>query len=153
MAARGLPVNKDASVASQVLAWLLQQQFEAEHDSWIAPRSLLDVWAYAALAAEREPELLAKSTFAVLTSLTERTVRERYTALLYLPPRHPLQPDAVRSSDAQFQQQVDVAIRERLRAWELPHLELDITRHGARDEALRYVRERYAKVTEGADAT
>lgn len=153
MAARGLPVNEDASVASQTLAWLLQHRFEAEVDRWIAPRSLVDVWAYTALAAERESEPLTDSTFEVLTYLTERTVRNRYTALLYLPPRHPLRPDAVRSGDERFQRQVDAAIRERLEVWELPHLVLDVTQGDARDEALRYVQERYAKVTAGGDGT
>jgi hypothetical protein len=153
MAARGLPVNEDATVGSQVLAWLLQQTFEAAHEAWIAPRSLVDVWAYTVRAAERDSHLLDELTIEALTSLTEPTVKVRYTALLYVPPRFPLRADAVRSADVRFRDEVDALIRGRLEAWELPHLVLDVTRPDAREDALRYVRERYANVAAGAEAT
>jgi hypothetical protein len=106
-----------------------------------------------ALAAERDSDPLAGRMFEALTSLTEATVKRRYTALLYVPPRVPLRPDAVRSANVRFRDKVDALIRERFEAWELPHLVLDVTRPDARDHALRYVRERYANVAAGAEAT
>jgi hypothetical protein len=46
LAGRGLPVNEDATIISQSVAWLLQYRFEREQTAWVAPRSLIDVWAY-----------------------------------------------------------------------------------------------------------
>lgn len=142
MASRGLPINQDATVASQVLAWLLQHTFEAESEHWVAPRSLVDVWAYAALAAQRDPTPLAEATLDALTSVTETAVTDRYSALLYVPPRVTLVPDSVRPADANFRDAIDGLIQDRLETWQLPHLVLDVTRPDAREAALRYVRER-----------
>lgn len=140
MASRGLPVNQNATVASQVLAWLLQQTFESGTERWIAPRSLIDVWAYAALATQRESSPLAEATFEALTSVTETAAKDRYSALLYVPPRVPLVPDAVRPPDVGFRDAIDALIRSRLEAWQIRHLVLDVTQPDAREEALRYVR-------------
>ena len=60
-----LPVDQDATVASQMLAWLLQESFEAAYDAWIAPRSAVDIWAYAASAVERSSDRLAGYTLDV----------------------------------------------------------------------------------------
>jgi hypothetical protein len=54
LAARGLPVNEEATVTSQTLAWLLQYRFEREQRRWVAPRTLIDVWAYTVQAAARQ---------------------------------------------------------------------------------------------------
>jgi hypothetical protein len=142
MAARGLPVNQDATVASQMLAWLLQESFEAAYDAWIAPRSAVDIWAYAASAVERSSDRLAGYTLDVLSAIAEATVEERYTALLYVPPRIPLHPDDVRPGDDLFRDEIDALIRERLEAWKIPHLVLDVTQPNARETALRYIHER-----------
>jgi AAA domain len=153
MAARDLPVNQDATVASQMLAWLLQESFEASHDAWIAPRSAVDIWAYAASAAERTPDRLGGYTLDVLSALAEATMKERYTALLYVPPRIQLHPDDVRPGDDRFRDEIDALIRGRLEAWNVPHLVLDVTAPDRRGAALHYIRERYANVAAGADAT
>jgi hypothetical protein len=99
MADRGFPINEEATVVSQVLAWLLQQTFEAEQAAWISARSLVDVWAYASLAAARDPDPFSRELFAALTTVTRTEVQDRYTVLLYVPPRIPLLPDTVRSED------------------------------------------------------
>ncbi len=57
MAARGLPVNEEATVTSQCLAWLIQLKLEAESNDWIAMRSLVDVWAYTVPTSERSHRL------------------------------------------------------------------------------------------------
>ncbi len=145
MASRGLPINQDATVASQVLAWLVQQTFEAESEHWVAPRSLIDVWAYAALAARRDLTPLAEATFDALTSVTEIAVQDRYLALLYVPPRVTLVPDSVRPADVHFRDAIDQLIQARLERWRLPHLVLDVTRPDAREAALRYVQERLSE--------
>lgn len=153
MAKQGLPINQEASVASQTLAWLLQQQFEGDHTSWVASRSLVDIWAYTALAAERDTSPLAQSTFATLTTVTQRILVGRYTALLYLPPRVPLRPDEIRPADVHFQARIDELIRGALDRWQLPHLEIDATLPDVYERALRYVKDAHANVTAGADAT
>ncbi|HUA12816.1 MAG TPA: AAA family ATPase [Solirubrobacteraceae bacterium] len=141
LAARGLPINDQASVTSQTLAWLLQFAFERERNSWVAPRTLIDVWAYAVQAAERR-ELSALET-ALLEELHRATplaALERYDELLYIPPRIALQGDGVRPTDEEFQRSTDAAILTALSDWRVPHTVLDVTDRGAIDAELERLR-------------
>ncbi len=127
LAARGLPVNEDATVVSQSVAWLLQYRFEREQHAWVAPRSLIDVWAYTAQAAARGAPTPAET--ALLEELERSTpvaVAERYHHLIYIPPRITLQADDVRPSGEAFQRSTDEAIVSALAQWSIPHTELDI---------------------------
>lgn len=77
LAGRGLPVNEEATVTSRTLAWLLQYRFEREQMAWVAPRSLIDVWAYALLAAARhEPTPLEHALLEELKGSTPIAVTE-----------------------------------------------------------------------------
>jgi hypothetical protein len=136
MAEHGLPINEEATVASQVLAWLLQQEFEAGEPEWVSSRSLIDVWAYAALAADRDQDRLAQALFTSLTAVTQTEVQDRYTALVYLPPRIPLRPDVVRPHSEAFQRATDAQIRAGLSAFGISYREVDVSRPAACDEAL-----------------
>jgi cytidylate kinase len=46
MSSRGLPINQDATVTSQALAWLIQLELEASEQMWVSTRSLIDTWSY-----------------------------------------------------------------------------------------------------------
>jgi nicotinamide riboside kinase len=128
LAQRGLPVNEEATIISQTLAWLMQYRFEREQADWIAPRSLIDVWAYTVQAASRQQLTTVES--ALLEELerdTPITVVERYDLLIYIPPRIALQGDDVRPSGQEFQRATDEAILSALTTWQLPHTVLDVT--------------------------
>jgi hypothetical protein len=102
---------------------------EEERERWVSMRSLLDVWAYGALASER-PDVagpLEEQLFEHLTAVTRLLMHDRYDVLFYLPPKLPLVGDAVRSDDPAFQTAVDVKIRHQLKRWSLEHVELDVT--------------------------
>lgn len=132
LAGRGLPVNEKATVTSQTLAWLLQYRFEREQPDWIAPRSLIDVWAYTAQAVVRhEPTTLESALLEELERATPIAVAERYDELIYIPPRIALQADGVRPTDAGFQRSTDEAISAALAEWRVPHTVLDVTNRRA----------------------
>jgi hypothetical protein len=126
MATRGLPINQAATVTSQAIAWLLQLRWEHEGSSWIAARSLIDIYAYAALAAERGATVLEQALLEELEGATRALLAQpRYDALVYLAPVLALRPDDVRDSDPSFQSAVDRRIRLLLAEWELEYLTLD----------------------------
>ena len=143
MAAEGLPINERATVVSQALAWTRQMRLEEERSSWVAMRSLVDVWAYAREAAERSPvSALDEALLRELTELTRRLTPSRYDALYYLPPRIPLESDGVRSSDPEFQAAIDQRIRCALAEWRLEYFEVDITERDALQGAFSYLENR-----------
>lgn len=126
MAARGLPINQAATVTSQAIAWLLQLQYEQGSDCWVAPRSLIDIYSYATLAAERAATELERSLLGELEAATRTLLAQpRYDVLVYLPPVLALQADDVRDPNPRFQGAVDERIRLLLSEWELEHLVLD----------------------------
>jgi AAA domain len=128
LATSGLPVSETATVTSQTLAWLLQYRFEREQHSWVAPRSLIDIWAYTVQAAERsEPTAVEHALLGELERATRIAIAESYDELIYLPPRIPLQGDDVRPADPRFQRATDAAIASALRQWQVPHTVLDIS--------------------------
>jgi nicotinamide riboside kinase len=132
LAGRGLPVNEKATVTSQTLAWLLQYRFEREQPDWVAPRSLIDVWAYTAQAAVRhEPTTLESALLEELERATPIAIAERYDDLIYIPPRIELHADDVRPSGEEFQTSTDKAIVSALTQWAIPHTVLDVTDRGA----------------------
>jgi nicotinamide riboside kinase len=137
LASRGLPVNDEATVTSQTLAWLLQYRFEREQPDWIAPRSLIDVWAYTAQAAVRhEPTTLESALLEELERVTPIAVAKRYDELIYIPPRIALQADGVRPTEAGFQRSTDEAISAALAEWRIPHTVLDVTDRRAAEAVL-----------------
>jgi hypothetical protein len=76
-----------------VLAWLLQKQFEQEQEEWVAARSLIEIWAYASLAADSDTDPLAAELFNALTRVTKIELTARYDLLFYVPPRIRLEGD------------------------------------------------------------
>jgi nicotinamide riboside kinase len=141
MAAQGLPVNQDATVTSQCLAWLMQLSLESEFDDWISMRSLVDVWAYTALAYGRaSPARLDTALFNEVTKATRLLLGGRYDVLFFLPPRIPLVADDVRSDDEAFQAAVDEKIREGLETWGVERIVLDVTDEDAIPAAVERVR-------------
>lgn len=140
MLARGLPINTEATVVSQTLAWLLQLELEASQTMWIATRSLIDVWAYGALAAHRaEQSELEMALFNQLSTTTEALLPMRYDALFYLPPRIPLRADEARLADEEFQKQTDAMIRSGIERWNVDHVEIDVTDPDAEAQVLEHV--------------
>ena len=132
MAAKDLPLNQSATIVSQCIAWFIQIRLEEETQRWVSMRSLVDIWAYGALAAEQTaPTVVEASLFENLTSATRAVVADRYDLLFYLPPRIPLVADEVRSADPAFQDAVDAKIREQLATWALNYVEIDVTRADA----------------------
>jgi nicotinamide riboside kinase len=128
MASRGLPVNERATVTSQTVAWLIQLRLEATTKAWIANRTLLDIWAYAALSAERSPPAgLECELLAEMESVVRAVWPDRYDIVFYTPPRIPLVADAVRSADPVFQTAADEKIRKALETWGLEHVVIDVT--------------------------
>jgi len=141
LAERGHPVNLEATVASQTLAWLLQLQLEASARRWVANRTLLDVWAYAALAGERsETTALEKELLNQLERTTRSIWNGRYDVLFYTPPRIPLAADDVRSADPEFQAATDAKIRVGLRRWRLSYVPIDVSSPDAVRDAIEVVR-------------
>lgn len=127
LAARGLPVNQDATVASQMVAWLLQFRLERECPAWVASRSLIDVWAYTQLAAERgEQGPVEQAMLSELGAATPLAVASGYDHLVLVPLGVPLVADDVRSADEGFQQATDTAIRVALVDWRVPHSTVDV---------------------------
>jgi nicotinamide riboside kinase len=125
MALRGLPINRAASVTSQAVAWLLQLRHEERSLDWVSARSLIDVLAYATLAAERGATALENELVEELTSTTRTLLAKRYDLLVYLPPLLQLVADDVRDSDPDFQRAVDSEIRGLIDEWDVDHIQLD----------------------------
>lgn len=127
LAGRELPVNEQATVASQVIAWLIQYRLEREQAAWVAPRSLIDVWAYTALAAGRRQEgAVDTALFEELGRAMPYALRGAYEELIYIPPLIALQADDVRPAGEAFQRATDEAILEALDRWEVPHTSVDV---------------------------
>jgi nicotinamide riboside kinase len=138
MAQQSLPVNLDATVTSQALAWFIQAELEAATTDWVANRSLLDVWAYAAVAAERAaPTDIETALLDQMEATTRAMWPGRYDAVFYTPPRIPLVADDVRSADPGFQAAVDGRIRRALSDWRLAHITVDVTSDGDLEAAER----------------
>jgi hypothetical protein len=127
LAERGLPVNKAATVTSQLVAWLLQYRFEREQASWVASRSMIDIWAYTVLAAgRRDTDQVELALVDELARATRIAINGAYDCLLYVPPAIPLVADSVRDDDVSFQCATDDAIRRTLEDWHVPHLRVDV---------------------------
>ena len=141
MAAQGLPVNQSATVVSQCLAWFLQVSLEEETRRWVSMRSLVDIWAYCALASERAPlTALEAELFAQLTGATRALVQGRYDVLFYLPPRIPLVPDEVRSRTIQCSKLRSTSRSDDyIDAWNLDYVEIDVSRRDAVEMATQHV--------------
>lgn len=140
MKSRGLPINKEATVTSQTLAWLLQLELESTDSAWIATRTLIDVWAYGVLAAARSKHSdLESALLEQLSTTTERLLPSRYDMLFYLPPRIPLQADEARVADEGFQTQTDLTIRSGLERWSVDYVEIDVTAPDAQEHVLAQV--------------
>jgi nicotinamide riboside kinase len=128
LAEQGLPVNEAATVASQLVAWLRQYRFERERSAWVASRSLIDVWAYTVLAAERtRTDPVERALMDELARVTPLTIDGAYDWLVYVPPMIPLVADNVRPDDASFQRTTDDAICRALADWDVPHIRVDVT--------------------------
>jgi nicotinamide riboside kinase len=128
MKSRGLPINEHATVTSQTLAWLLQLELEASGPAWIAARTLVDVWAYGVLAAQRAtPSDVESALLEQLSTTTERLLPTRYDVLFYLPPRIPLKADDARVDVQEFQRKTDLMIRSGLECWSVEYVEIDVT--------------------------
>jgi hypothetical protein len=141
MAARGLPINQEATVTSQAIAWLLQLQYEEEGERWVAARSLIDIYVYAMLAAERAVTVIERTLLGELEAATRTLLAgPRYDLLVYLPPVLGLQADDVRDPDPRFQVAVDERIRLLLGEWELEHLVLDPRKSNAVEKVLSRLR-------------
>lgn len=126
MALRGLPINRAASVTSQAIAWLLQLRTEEGTQEWVSARSLIDVVAYAKLAAERGATGFESELFEELAATTKTLLSSRrYTLLVYVLPRLRLVADEVRDPDPDFQRAVDTEIKELVDRWNVEHLEVD----------------------------
>jgi nicotinamide riboside kinase len=140
MKSRGLPINQEATVTSQTLAWLLQLELESTDLAWIATRSLVDVWAYGVLAAARsEPSEIESALLEQLTTTTEQLLPGRYDVLFYLPPKIPLKADDARVADTEFQTQTDATIRDGLERWNADYVEIDVTAPDAEERVLTRV--------------
>jgi nicotinamide riboside kinase len=127
LASQGLPVNEAATVPSQLVAWLLQYRLERERSAWVASRSLIDVWAYTALAAGRTSlDPVEDALFRELTLVTPLAIGGIYDELIYVPPAVPLVADDVRVADSAFQRETDEAIMGALANWEVPHVTVDV---------------------------
>jgi len=132
LAAQGLPINEAATISSQILAWLLQYRLERERTTWVASRSLIDVWVYTEQAADRrELDLVERALMSELALATPLAIAEGYDELIYVPPRIPLVADGARSADETFQRAVDAGIRKSLAEWLVPHIEVDVRDHRA----------------------
>jgi nicotinamide riboside kinase len=141
LAERGLPVNEAGTVTSQLVAWLLQYRFEREHSVWVSSRSLIDVWAYTALAAARSTlDLVEEALVDELARATRLAVDGAYDELIYISPGIPLVADDVRPDDMNFQRSTDEAIRRALDDWRVPHIALDVTDPGAVDTLVSRLR-------------
>jgi nicotinamide riboside kinase len=127
LAARGLPVNEEATVASQLVAWLLQYRLERERAAWVASRSLIDVWAYTVqAAARRDLDPVEEALMQELAQATPLAIVGTYDELIYVPPRISLVADDVRPGDETFQRSTDESIRKALQDWSIPHTSLDV---------------------------
>jgi hypothetical protein len=142
LAEQELPLNYEATVESETVAWLTQLRLETQTAEWVSQRTLLDVWAYASLAAERHPTTpVGRALLAELSVLTrELLLRGQYQILFYLPPRIPLRADALRLDDHGFQTAVDDRIRGALEDHGTSYVELDASEH----DVLRHALERIA---------
>jgi hypothetical protein len=128
LAGLGLPVNERATVPSQLVAWLLQYRLERERSAWVASRSLIDVWAYTALAAERaELDRIEEALVGELELATPLAIADAYDELIYVAPKIPLVADDVRPDDVDFQRMTDEVIRRALHDWRIPHVHVDVT--------------------------
>ena len=127
MKSRGLPINEEATITSQTLAWLLQLELESTEPAWIATRTLVDVWAYGVLAAARSRQSdIESALLEQLSTTTERLLPDRYDVLFYLPPRIPLKADDARVDNEEFQAQTDMTIRSGLERWNVDYVEIDV---------------------------
>jgi nicotinamide riboside kinase len=128
LASKGLPVNEEATVPSQLVAWLMQYRFEREGTAWVSSRSLIDVWAYTALAAARSAlDPVEEALVDELARATQLAVDGAYDELIYVAPRIPLVADDVRADDRNFQRSTDEAIRRALDDWQVPHTIVDVS--------------------------
>lgn len=98
---RGFTMNEDTSLESEM--WIIAKQLELEKRSapWIADKCLIDILAYARYLFSGDKELL---------NLAERAVKKNvdYDLVLYLPAgEFSMEDDGLRSTDIEFQRDID----------------------------------------------
>jgi nicotinamide riboside kinase len=106
----GYKLDKGVDVATEYV--MIEKQIELEQYSrpWIADRCLIDIWAYCKVLFPDEAPLL--------NTIVQKLKETEYDIIVYIPPEFPIEDDGIRSTDTQFQTNIDNAIKEILCSFE-----------------------------------
>ena len=117
----GFRLNERSSKAAQL--WMMCKQLEMEQGqveswqmNWVSDRCMIDILAYTRHFFPDDRHLLA-----VVEEIAEASFK-RYDLVLYLPAgEFPIEDDGFRSTNALFQAETDLAVRQVLEDFEIIH--------------------------------
>ena len=113
--ALGFPLDKGATAETETLIFLKQWRAEANHDRFVADRSIYDVLAYADWVMEQHrPARKEDHLWQEAREIAVLNLRARYDHVFYLPVEFPIVLDGLRPDDPEFQADIDRRIRRLL---------------------------------------
>lgn len=103
----GFRLDQDATAETEALIFLKHYNNEVITPEFVADRSLVDVMAYAGWVLDNQPERKENALWEECERLADRHLRTNYSHVFYLPIEFPPVPDGIRSTDTEFQKEID----------------------------------------------
>lgn len=132
----GFKLDQDATPEMETLVFLKQYRNELVHPTFVSDRSLIDVLAYAGWVIENQDWRKETALWDACVDVAQHHLRSQYSHVFYLPIEFAPVDDGVRSTDPEWQKEVDVRMIDVMRKYDIPHETLT----GSVDERLDQVR-------------
>lgn len=135
----GFELNDQATIQTQLLMWLGQLWEEQDLEEFVADRTLLDVVVYSNyMRAKLSPKELYFLN--AIEALTYQHMLS-YSALIYVPIEFDPEDDGVRSTDLEFQNEIDVLFKSYLNKFQLDYYPVTGSPSERLQRTLSYLRE------------
>lgn len=132
MIAEGFTLDKGATEEFEREMLFRQTTLEGVFDEdFIADRSILDILAYCSILFEDNDELL--------NQINDALAEAQYDVVFYLAPEFPIEDDGVRSTDVEFQEQIDTIIKRILSVGRFKTFQLKGSKEKRLKQALKYL--------------
>lgn len=102
MIKEGFKLDLDITEETEYELLRRQKKLEKTEGPWIADRCLIDLLAYAIILFKKNTELIK--------AIREELEKAEYDLVIYLKPEFPIKKDGIRSTDKNFQKEIDKRI-------------------------------------------
>lgn len=139
----GIKINKDGDGRTQRLLFDAYSALLNKENSFVSDRCIIDVCAYTLsiwmkVCPKREfNEILSDQTFFIEEN------RDSIGIVFYFPIEFPIEDDSIRSTDVEYQKEIDRNILQILKGRGIPY----VTIHGTVEERIKIIKETLSKIS------